>query len=249
MRVLSIMLLTFFLTCLQVKAQTVITVQPSTLTMLACKNGTAVQVQVEATGPVGKTLNYQWYKNTINSYVNATPIDNSNSNTLNFVSSEAGIFYIFCQVVPAQTYGNSVWMSENLSVVKYNNGDPIPLVTNDSTWANLKTGAYCYPNNDPSQVATKGLLYNWFAVNDPRGIAPMGWKIPTRSDFESATGFSGVDSVGYRHMEGKFWRRHAFWWTSEKEWEKTAYLEFLDGSLKPLIDDKRTGLSVRCKKQ
>jgi hypothetical protein len=252
MRVLSIMFLCFFLTGLQGKSQTVITVQPSTLTRVTCKNGAAVPLEVNATGPQGTTLRYQWFKNTTNSYVNATPIPNANNRTLNFVSAETEIFYLFCQVVPSVTYGSGVWMSENLSVVKYNNGDPIPLVTNAATWASLTTGAYCYPNNDPSQVASKGLLYNWYAVHDPRGIAPLGWKIPSVSEIESASGFSGVDGVGFRDKEGKFFDKYAYWWTADEEWTKTAWLRLwysYDGTKKTALDDKRIGISVRCKKQ
>jgi hypothetical protein len=254
MKVLSILLLSFFLTGLQVKSQTVITLQPSTIAQVSCKNGVAVSLEVKATGPQGTTLRYQWFKNSTNSYVNATPIANAQNRILNFVSAEAGIFYLFCQVVPTAIYSgaSNLWMTENLSVVKYNNGDPIPLVTDATTWANLKTGAYCYPNNDPSQVATKGLLYNWFAVNDPRGIAPPGWKIPSVNEFEAVYGFTGVDGVGYRDKQGKFFDKYAYWWTADEEWTKTAWLRLwytYDGTKKTMIDDKRVGLSVRCMKQ
>ena len=78
------------------------------------------------------------------------------------------------------------WMSKNLDVSTYRNGDPIPKVTDATAWANLTTGAYCYYNNDSTTyAATYGKLYNWYAVNDPRGLAPEGWYIPT--DFEWAT--------------------------------------------------------------
>jgi hypothetical protein len=274
MRVLTIMLLSFFLTGLQVKSQTVITVQPSTLTRVACKNGTAISLSVNATLPQGTTLFYQWFKNTANSYVNAIPIANANANTLNFVSSEAGVFYLFCQVVPTFIYyyrgpndvsasfpdtsmylpSSGIMMSQNLSVVNYNNGDPIPLVTNATTWANLKTGAYCYPNNDPTQVATKGLLYNWFALNDPRGIVPTGWKVFSKEEWllMYLQGFTTVDNVGYRDKNGNFFNKYAYWWSRTEDWEKTAWLRiFYEGQMKYdlLIEDKRTGLSVRCVKE
>jgi uncharacterized protein (TIGR02145 family) len=77
------------------------------------------------------------------------------------------------------------WMTKNLDVDRYRNGDPIPQVTDATAWAALTTGAYCYYNNDPANNATYGKLYNWFAVNDPRGLAPEGWHIPT--DFEWTT--------------------------------------------------------------
>jgi uncharacterized protein (TIGR02145 family) len=78
------------------------------------------------------------------------------------------------------------WMIKNLDVAMYKNGDPIPKVTNSAAWAALTTGAYCYYNNDSATyAATYGKLYNWYAVNDPRGLAPAGWYIPT--DFEYTT--------------------------------------------------------------
>jgi uncharacterized protein (TIGR02145 family) len=78
------------------------------------------------------------------------------------------------------------WMTKNLDVDTYRNGDPIPKVTDNAAWAALTTGAYCYYNNDSATyAATYGKLYNWYAVNDPRGLAPEGWHIPT--DFEWTT--------------------------------------------------------------
>jgi uncharacterized protein (TIGR02145 family) len=93
---------------------------------------------------------------------------------------------------PAPTYYPSAsiccqtWMTKNLDVATYRNGDPIPKVTDASTWGALTTGAYCYFNNDSATyAATYGKLYNWYAVVDPRGLAPEGWHIP--SEYEWAT--------------------------------------------------------------
>jgi len=78
------------------------------------------------------------------------------------------------------------WMTKNLDISTYRNGDPIPQVTDPAAWAALTTGAYCYYNNDSATyAAVYGKLYNWYAVNDPRGVAPEGWHIPT--DFEWTT--------------------------------------------------------------
>lgn len=78
------------------------------------------------------------------------------------------------------------WMTRNLDVATYRNGDPIPKVTDGAAWTNLTTGAYCYYNNDSTTyAAVYGKLYNWYAVVDPRGLAPEGWHIP--SDFEWTT--------------------------------------------------------------
>ena len=87
---------------------------------------------------------------------------------------------------PVLTVCCQSWMTKNLDVDKYRNGDPIPKVTDPTAWTALTTGAYCYYNNDSATyAATYGKLYNWYAVNDPRGLAPEGWHIPT--DFEWTT--------------------------------------------------------------
>ncbi len=87
--------------------------------------------------------------------------------------------------------GNQVWMiQKNLAVKKYRNGDLIPQVQDDSEWYNLTTGAWCYYENDPD----KGILYNWYAVNDPRGLAPDGWHIPTNTEWDELNNYLGDDA-------------------------------------------------------
>ena len=82
--------------------------------------------------------------------------------------------------LPGVVICEQVWMEKNLDVTRYRNGDPIPKVTDTSKWKKLTTGAYCYFNNDSARYAAiYGKLYNWFAVNDPRGLAPKGWHIPS----------------------------------------------------------------------
>jgi uncharacterized protein (TIGR02145 family) len=87
---------------------------------------------------------------------------------------------------PVLTICCQSWMTKNLDVATYRNGDSIPKVTDGAAWAALTTGAYCYYDNDSTTyAATYGKLYNWYAVNDPRGLAPKGWHVPT--DFEWTT--------------------------------------------------------------
>jgi uncharacterized protein (TIGR02145 family) len=81
--------------------------------------------------------------------------------------------------------GNQVWMAENLKVTHYRNGDTIPYVTVDSDWFNLSTGAYCNYNHDANNVATFGRLYNWYAVDDSRIIAPAGWHVPSDAEWQT----------------------------------------------------------------
>ena len=79
--------------------------------------------------------------------------------------------------------GDQTWMVKNLDIVHYRNGDPIPQVTDGNAWAYLTTGAWCFYNNDSTQGSTYGKLYNWYAVNDPRGLAPAGWHIPSDTEW------------------------------------------------------------------
>ncbi len=100
-------------------------------------------------------------------------------------------------------------MDRNLDVDTYRDGTPIPEVKDASQWANLTSGAWCYYNNDPAMGAIYGKLYNWYAVNDPRGLAPVGWHVPSDAEWKKlemclgmtqaeadATGYRGTDQGG-----------------------------------------------------
>jgi len=98
--------------------------------------------------------------------------------------------------------GNQTWMAENLKTTKYRNGDPIPQVLENAKWGTLKTGAYCFYNNDPTKKTTYGALYNWLAVIDKRNIAPAGWHIPTDQEWATLTTFlGGRDQAGGKLKE------------------------------------------------
>lgn len=79
--------------------------------------------------------------------------------------------------------GNQWWMTGNLKVTRYRTSEPIPLVTDLSKWKNLSTGAYCNYNDDANNVAIYGRLYNWYAANDSRKIAPAGWHVATDAEW------------------------------------------------------------------
>ncbi|MEI7724542.1 MAG: fibrobacter succinogenes major paralogous domain-containing protein [Bacteroidota bacterium] len=96
------------------------------------------------------------------------------------------------------TIGTQVWLVENLRTTKYRNGDAIPNVTVDSIWnkqAATATGAWCDYNNDGANILVYGHLYNWFAVNDPRGLAPAGYHVATQTEWETLTTYLGGDSL------------------------------------------------------
>lgn len=93
------------------------------------------------------------------------------------------------------TIGSQVWMNENLNVTTFRNGDAIPYVGWGPTWATLKTPAWCFYNNDPSTIPVYGIMYNWYAVNDPRGLAPAGWHVATDAEWTNLVGFAGGGAV------------------------------------------------------
>ena len=86
-------------------------------------------------------------------------------------------------------------MTTNLNVSKFRNGDPIPEVKSDEEWEKAeknKQPAWCYYDNNPSNGVKYGKLYNWWAVNDPRGLAPEGWHIPSLKEFY----FGDISQIG-----------------------------------------------------
>ena len=101
------------------------------------------------------------------------------------------------------TIGNQVWMAENLKVTHYRNGAAIPNITDAGQWRSMSTGAYCNYDNDINYVSTYGSLYNWYAVDDSRGLAPDGWHIPTDDEWKELEMYLGmsqaeVDDNGWR---------------------------------------------------
>jgi uncharacterized protein (TIGR02145 family) len=79
--------------------------------------------------------------------------------------------------------GNQIWMKKNLDVICYRNGDTIQQIKDLSNWGRQTTGAWCYHNNDNEMGKIYGKLYNWYAVIDPRGLAPAGWHIASHEEW------------------------------------------------------------------
>jgi uncharacterized protein (TIGR02145 family) len=103
--------------------------------------------------------------------------------------------------------GNQIWMAKNLNVDKFRNGDPIPEAKSIEEWtAAGKNGqpAWCYYNNDPSNEANFGKLYNAYAIVDPRGLAPEGWRIPKKADWEQLRDFLG-ENAGQKLKNEEGW--------------------------------------------
>lgn len=94
-------------------------------------------------------------------------------------------------VYPTINLGKQTWMSKNLEVSHYRNGDPIPEVQDWEEWKNLTTGAWCYYEINSEYGPVYGKLYNWYAVNDTRGLIPEGWHVPTDAEWTTLTNYLG----------------------------------------------------------
>jgi uncharacterized protein (TIGR02145 family) len=91
--------------------------------------------------------------------------------------------------------GNQLWMKENLKVSKYRNGEAILTGLVNSAWANTNKGAYAIYDNDNTNNERYGNLYDWYAVNDSRGLCPSGWHIPSESEWSTLISYLGGESV------------------------------------------------------
>jgi uncharacterized protein (TIGR02145 family) len=155
--------------------------------------------------------------------------------------------------------GEQSWAVANLNVSTFRNGDSIPEAKTNKEWvAAGEAGkpAWCYYNNDPVAGQKYGKLYNWFAVNDPRGLAPVGWTLASDEDWarlsyslggqEAGTkmksisgwsdgnngtndsGFLGLPG-GYRIENGLFKNLGSIgiWWSSSESSVSSAYDHYL----------------------
>ncbi|TVR83644.1 MAG: hypothetical protein EA412_00765 [Chitinophagaceae bacterium] len=178
--------------------------------------------------------------------------------------------------------GGKIWMDRNLNVDRFRNGDLIPHAASDEAWAKAvenKEPAWCYPLNFPKATKQYGKLYNGYAVTDPRGLAPEGWRIPNDTDYlnlislygstsggslksiefwekghlhTNESGFSGLPA-GFRCDDGSFafFSDSGYYWSAAEGFPDTA--DALVMSAHDRIDmlkiELSIGLSVRCVKE
>ena len=91
--------------------------------------------------------------------------------------------------------GTQTWKAKNASVETYQNGDVIPEVTDAAAWNSLTTGAWCYYANSTANGTVYGKLYNWYAVHDPRNMAPVGWHVPTDAEYATLQTYLGGSAI------------------------------------------------------
>lgn len=98
------------------------------------------------------------------------------------------------EIVAPVSVGSQIWSNRNLDVSTFRNGDPIPEAKNAAEWKEYCTTnepAFVYQNFDPKNGKKYGKLYNFHAVVDPRGLAPLGWHVPSKNEFETLIAFLG----------------------------------------------------------
>ena len=164
--------------------------------------------------------------------------------------------------------GSQVWATEDLKVTKFRNGEDIPLVKNNKEWGELTTAAYC-------TTPEGNYLYNWYAVNDPRGLAPEGFHVPSDEQWTQLTEFLGGEDVAGNELKTTDWDGTnssgfsalpggarsligsfdllgdlGFWWSSSQyfsdPWAWARYLDVENSNVTRNFYNFRNGFSVRC---
>ena len=166
--------------------------------------------------------------------------------------------------------GNQTWMSENLDAGTFRNGEPITEATSAEEWKKMGIEgkpAWCYYGFNAESGAQYGKLYNWYAVNDARGLAPKGWHVPTDEEWTQLTeflgghqtagiktknitgwkdngngnnssGFAGLPG-GYCNAFGAFFNESnsGYWWSSTENGKSYAWYRVLTYSYKDMYRD------------
>jgi uncharacterized protein (TIGR02145 family) len=122
------------------------------------------------------------------------------------------LFVVNASYAQTVTIGKQIWHAKNLNVFTFRNGDPIPEAKTDEEWSwasDNEQPAWCYYNNDPANGSKYGKLYNWYAVNDPRGLAPAGYHIPTKAEWDALTVYLGGEDIAGNAMKSTSgWRSY-----------------------------------------
>ena len=116
------------------------------------------------------------------------------------------VFVTFSGYINSQSIkiGTQTWTTKNLDVATFRNGDGIPQAKTDEEWETAgenKQPAWCYYENNAANGTKYGKLYNWYAVNDARGIAPAGYHIPTDEEQTVLSTFLGGEDVAGKKMK------------------------------------------------
>jgi uncharacterized protein (TIGR02145 family) len=128
--------------------------------------------------------------------------------------------------------GNQEWMKYNLDIRYYRNGDLIPEIKESKKWELFKKGAWCFYENEPKNGYHYGKLYNWFAINDPRGLAPKGFHIATDEEWQTLINYLGGYDIAGSKMKQKGTR---FWEEPNTDANNNSGFEALPGGCRDNI--------------
>ena len=177
--------------------------------VLGCMDAAACNYATDANQDNGSCL-----------YVDATCDDGNALTTNDVITADcvcAGTQPIFVQgngvtdidgnFYPSIIIGGQEWMQKNLAVTKYRNGNAITTGLSNTEWNNAQSGAYSsYPTSSTSNYSNYGKFYNWFAVNDVRGLCPTGWHAPSDAEWTMLeTNLGGSNFAGGRMKTIEDW--------------------------------------------
>ena len=135
--------------------------------------------------------------------------------------------------------GNQEWSTNNLCVTHFRNGDPIQEVKNYDDWINA------YNSNNPARMSyrkskkkgeTYGFFYNWHAIIDKRGLAPIGYKIPSKNDWDELVNFLGEEKAGEKVKSDTLWKPSSW---GEKGTNESGF-NALPGGTMSVLDERLT---------
>ena len=135
--------------------------------------------------------------NTENTSQNTTVFSNNKNNLKASEEAKTNKSSNQNKVYKSVVIGTQIWMTENLNVSTFRNGDPILEAKTTEEWENAgknKQPAWCFYENDPKYGTKYGKLYNWYAVNDQRGLAPVGWHVPSDAEWTLLVDFLGNEA-------------------------------------------------------
>jgi len=108
--------------------------------------------------------------------------------------------------IKSQTIGTQIWTTKNLNIDHFRNGDKILEAKTDEQWkaaGKNRQPVWCYYNNDSANGKIYGKLYNWYAVNDPRGLAPEGWHVPSDDEWTQLIDYAGGEDIAGKKLKSK----------------------------------------------
>lgn len=99
------------------------------------------------------------------------------------------------------TIGTQTWLKQNLNTSKFRNGDGIGSTSDNYYWSSQTSGQYCNYNNTPANSSVYGKLYNFFIINDPRHVCPLGWHVPSIAEWNTLSNYAGGETFAGKKLK------------------------------------------------